>query len=393
MQKGKIRKIVFLSIIIAVFFATSGLVFVSQNIAEAANSKVTKWQTKLEKAGIDQSLWQKYMPKISRKECNKVMKAWKKAGGAAQTATTAQTEVAAQTSLLGPEIAVGLRYAEKSGTFKIDGNRAYNIKDGDGNIVAQVAADATTKVAYSDDGKLEVSDSVSPALLISDKVLFDATDGDNSTIIFDTHDGSDNRYRGKIEVNYYHGSDIYSGGSGSVTQIWIINKLPLEQYVWGMGETTGTGDTDHVRVMTTIFRTYGDWYIENATKYKPLGFKIRSDSGSQIYGGYDWEKDHPNIKSAAEDTRGRIIKYEGEVALTPYCSYTNGKTRALKGYPYLKSVKDHKAGIKKGLKAGDGGNHMWGLSAHGALGYAKDGKAWDWILKHYYTGVDIDTAY
>jgi peptidoglycan hydrolase-like amidase len=202
-------------------------------------------------------------------------------------------------------------------------------------------------------------------------------------------------------VNYYDGcykgkcdyGDIYGGSSSKVKQIWVVNKLPLEQYVHGMGETTGTGDPDHVRVMTTIFRTYGDWYIENANKYKPLGFKIRSDSGSQIYGGYDWEKDHPNIKSAAEETRGRIIKYKGEVALTPYCSYTNGKTRKMNGYPYLKSVKDHKKGTIKSLKPGDNGNHMWGLSAHGALGYAEDGKAWDWILKHYYSGVDIGVAY
>ena len=204
--------------------------------------------------------------------------------------------------------------------------------------------------------------------------MFDAADGDNSTIIFNTH-GSDSydHYRGKIEIHYYHGDDIYGGNSNSVTQIWVVNKLPLEQYVWGMGETTGTGDTDHVRVMTTIFRTYGDWYIENATKYKPLGFKIRSDSGSQIYGGYDWEKDHPHIKEAADDTRGKIVKYKGDVALTPYCSWTDGKTRALDGYPYLKSVKDP-YGKKKGLKPGQNGNHMWGLSANGALGYAKRGE-------------------
>jgi peptidoglycan hydrolase-like amidase len=56
-------------------------------------------------------------------------------------------------------------------------------------------------------------------------------------------------------------------------------------------------------------------------------------------------------------------------------------------------VKDHKKGTKKGLKPGEGGNHMWGLSANGAIGYAKDGKSWEWILKHYYTKVDIDSAY
>ncbi|MFA6193362.1 MAG: SpoIID/LytB domain-containing protein [Parcubacteria group bacterium] len=395
MQKEKIRKIAYSCLFIAVFISTSGGFFVGQNVAEAAKSKVTKWQTKLVKAGIGQTLWQKYLPKISRKECNKVMKAWKKAGA---SNTTAQTEVAAQTNSLGSEIAVGLWYNSKDDIFKIDANKAYNIKDKNGGVIAQVAGDSTTRVKYDDDGKLKVYSSIAETL-VDDNVTFDAADGNNSDIIFDTDRsiksewGDYSHFRGKIEVNYYHGDDIYNGNSSSTTQIWIINKLPLEQYVWGAGETTGTGDSDHVRVMTTIFRTYGKWYIDNATKYKPMGFKIRSDAGSQIYLGYDREEKYPNVRKAAEDTRGRIVKYDNETALTPYCSYTDGKTRALKGYPYLKSVKDHKKGTKKSLNPGDGGNHMWGLSAHGALGYAEDGKSWDWILKHYYSGVDIDSAY
>jgi len=352
---------------------------------------VTKWQKMLERNGIDPSIWQRYLPKISHKDYNRVKKLLKNTSG--QT-----SEVAAVAPSLGPEIAVGLWYFGKDdkNPFRISADKAYNVKDKDGKAIAQVAAETETKIEYDDDGKLTVSGSI-PETKFDDKVTFDATDGDNSSLIFDVNRPGDSydHFRGKIEVNYYHGDDIYNGNSSSVTQIWVVNMLPLEQYVWGMGETTGTGPDDHVRVMTTIFRTYGDWYIENATKYKPLGFKIRSDSGSQIYGGYDWEKEHPDIKKAAEETRGQIIKYKGEVALTPYCSYTDGKTRKYPDddYPYLKSVKDHKEGIKKGLKPGDSGNHMWGLSAHGALGYAKDGKDWTWILKHYYTKVDISGAY
>jgi hypothetical protein len=396
MQKEKIRKIAYISIIIAVFFATSGLVFVPQNIAEAKKSSVTKWQTKLVKAGIDQSLWQKYMPKISRKECNKVMNLWKKTGGAVQTASTVQP------ASLGPEIAVGLWYNSKDDIFKIDADKPYRIKDKDGTvIVPEVAAGSTTRVKYDDGEKLKVYNNDSPIFekIVDDNVTFDAADGNNSDIIFDTDHsiksewGDYSHFRGKIEVNYYHGDDIYNGNSSSTTQIWIINKLPLEQYVWGAGETTGTAGSDHARVMTTIFRTYGKWYIDNATKYKLLGFKIRSDAGSQIYLGYDREEKFPKVRQAAEDTRGRIVMYDGETALTPYCSYTNGKTRAMKGYPYLKSVKDHKKGTKKSLKPGEGGNHMWGLSANGAIGYDQDGKSWTWILKHYYSGVDIDSAY
>ncbi len=390
MQKGKIKKIAYLYLFFAILISVIGVFSFPRNVAEAKSS-VTKWQRMLEQTGIPSSYWEKCLPKVSRSEYNRVKKL------AAAGAATVQPATEASGSL-GPEISVGLWYNSKDDIFKIDANRAYNIKDKNGNVISQVAADSTTRVKYDDNGKLKVYSSIA-STLVDDNVTFDAADGDNSSIIFDVyHDvnyGGYDHFRGKIEVNYYHGDDVYNGNSSSVTQIWIINKLPLEQYVWGMGETTGTGDPDHVRVMATIFRTYGDWYIENATKYKPMGFKIRSDSGSQIYVGSDREKTYPKVKEAAEDTRGKIVKYKGEVALTPYCSYTDGKTRNYPGkdYPYLKSVKDHKKGKQKGLKPGENGNHMWGLSAHGALGYAEDGKSWDWILKYYYTKVDIVSLY
>lgn len=382
------RKFGFIKLFLAsllVFGVLGGIVNTSK-IAEAARK--TKWQLLLERNNVDQTIWQRFLPKISHGDYKRVKKIM-------ETANPSPANPVAPTSL-GPEISVGLWYFSKSDSnpFKITGNKSYNIKDKDGNVLAQIGGDTATHVEYDDDGKLLISGSIDRT--VDDKVVFDAADGDNSSMIFDVNRPNDSydHFRGKIEVNYYHGRDIFNNNDSTVTQIWIVNILPLEQYVWGMGETTGTGPDDHVRVMTTIFRSYGDWYIENAGKYKPLGFKIRSDSGSQIYGGYDWEKAHPDIRKAADATRGQIVKYKGEVALTPFCSYTDGKTRKFpdSSYPYLKSVKDHKLG-KKNIKPGQNGNHMWGLSAYGALGYAKDGKSWTWILKHYYTHVDVGGIY
>jgi hypothetical protein len=383
MRYSSANKAIILTLVAAVL--AGGVFFYSAPKAEA---KVTKWQKMLEAAGIPQSFWEKCLPKVSRSEYNRVKKLAGVSGMSVQTTGI---------SSLGPEISVGLWDLGRDDTLKITANKSYNIRDENDTVLAQISGDVTTKVEYDDDGNLEIFESIS-STIVDDKVTFDAADGDNSSLIIDVHHsiksewGDYSHFRGKIEVNYYRGEDIYNSSSNTVTQVWIINKLPLEQYVWGAGETTGTGDADHVRVMTTIFRTYGDWYIENATKYKPLGFKIRSDSGSQIYLGYDREQKFPKVREAAEETRGKIVKYKNEVALTPYCSWTDGKTRKLNGYAYLKSVKDP-YGKKKGLKPGDGGNHMWGVSANGALGYAKYGKSWTWILKHYYSKVDIKSEY
>lgn len=401
MQKGKIKKIAYSCLFIAVFVSTSGGFFVPQNIAEAKKSSVTKWQTKLVKAGVDQSLWQKYLPKISRKECNKVMNLWKKAGGAA---SATQATSAVQASSFGPDITVGLiEYTKsnlKKSPFRIHANKDYNIRNEKGTVLASVPAATETKVNYASSDNMKVSGSIADTV-VAKEVSFDAADGNNGDIIFDVNKPNTNydQYRGKMKLRYYDGSGADSD------RIWAINTLPLEQYVWGMGEITGTGPTDHNRVMTTAFRTYGYWYITYANKYKNKGFKLTATSGNQIYYGYDHEVSYPRIKMAADDTRGKIVKYKGEIAITPYSSWTDGRTRSWKDrwgsseYPWCKSVEDpygkNSSMSTKALE--DAGNHMVGLSAHGSLKLADPDEKykWDWekILKYYYTGIDITSIY
>ncbi len=384
----KDRKVLFKMIavpLLAGAFILSSSVVLDKNFAEAkkkAKSKVTKWQKILERNGVDRALWEKYLPKVSRKEYNKVKKLLKKTGSGGTAGS------------LGPDITVGLiEYTEsdlKDSPFRIHANKDYNIRNKDGGVLANVPAGTETKVKYSSGENLLVYGSIAEAA-VSKEVSFDAVDGNNENLIFDINKPGSNydQYRGKMKLRHYNGD------GADADRIWAINALPMEQYVWGMGETSGTGPTDHVKIMAFAFRTYGYWKYKNGTKYADQGFKVTATSSSQVYRGYDWETAHPKIKEAAEATRGKIVTYKGDVALTPYCSYTDGRTRDYPGddYPYLKSVKDHKQGTKDGLNPGDGGNHMYGLSANGALGFVKDGKSWEWVLKYYYTGVDISSGY
>jgi hypothetical protein len=311
----------------------------------------------------------------------------------------------------GPEIDVGLwsysRDDLKDGYFRIDSNKDYVIKDKDGDKIAEVPKGKTTKVKYNGDKNLLIYKSISKKE-VSKEVLFEAKDGNNSNLIFNAHrpSSSYDQYRGKIKLKY----------NDTDKNIWVINILPMEQYVWGMGETTGTGPIEHTKVMTTIFRTYGYWYEEYATKYLKYGFTIRSDSGSQIYRGYEWEEKYPNIKKAATKTKGIIVKYDDDVALTPYCSWSDGYTRRYEDgywggyksesnykkkkssiYPWLDSVKDpygkHSSYSTK--KLANAGNHMVGLIANGSVKLAgsKYKKKYDWILKYYYDDIKLKKMY
>jgi len=298
---------------------------------------------------------------------------------------------------LGPEISVGLwsytRDGLRSDPFEIEANKAYRILDGSGNVIAaSVDGTTVTKVTYLSDGNLKVYNSISDTT-IATQVTFDAADGDNTSIIFNAHrpDSSYDEYRDVMRLRY----------SDDSKNIWAINILPMEHYVWGMGETTGLY-TQHTRVMTVIFRTYGYWKLKFSTKYAKEGFKVSATPGNQIYNGYEWETAHASIKSAAENTRSKIVMHGNEIALTPYSSWTDGRTRSFEerwgstDYPWCKSVSDPygKHPTKSTAQLEAEGNHMVGLSANGSVVLDRDhGKDYDYILHYYFTDIRLLNAY
>lgn len=318
---------------------------------------------------------------------------------------------------LGPEISIGLVQYSRSNlqdsAFEISAFNAatgspldYVIKDTAGTILATITPGSTeTKVKHISGGQsFTVYNSVATPLTVPNDVQFEAVNtADAENIVFDFNRPSSNydQYRGKIKLHYYDKENASD-------EIWAINTIPLEQYVWGMGEMTGTGPANHSNVMTTVFRTYGYWKIKFSTKYAAEGFKVNATPGNQLYYGYQWETAYAGIKTAATATQGKLVMYDkktgtNEIALTPYSSWTDGKTRSFQerwgssSYPWCKSVKDT-YGKHSSMKAEDllaDGNHMVGLSAHGSLALAGSKHNWDWerILRYYYTGINLLKAY
>jgi len=303
---------------------------------------------------------------------------------------------------LGPNITVGLfRFSKddlKGSAFRVKANKDYLIKDIAGKELGRVPASMETRVKYVKGGQLLINGSVSN-VIVDREVRFVAVDPNEKEQIFEVvspgiicYSDNCNTYRGQLKLRY----------SPESKKIWLINSLPLEQYVWGMGEITGTGDDGYNDVMTTAYRTYGYWKIKYSTKYASEGFKVNATPGNQLYFGYKWENGHKSIKEAAHKTRGKIVMYEDRIAIVPYSSWTDGRTRSWQerwgsdNYPWCQSVKDdygkHPSKKTKQLEAE--GNHMVGLSAHGALRLA-DKKKWNYekILKYYLKGITLRDVY
>jgi peptidoglycan hydrolase-like amidase len=97
------------------------------------------------------------------------------------------------------------------------------------------------------------------------------------------------------------------------------------------------------------------------------------------------------VVSAVKATTEKVVTYNGKIAVTPYFSQSDGRTRSWEevwgngaNYPWCKSVADPYNEGKSLL------GHGVGMSASGARNFAdKEGKSYDWILKYYYTGIDI----
>lgn len=194
---------------------------------------------------------------------------------------------------------------------------------------------------------------------------------------------NDNTFRAQLELRY----------AVKPKEIWVINELPIESYLKGIAETSNVSPAQYQRALLTAARTYAMYHVNRGTKHASQNFTVDA-TYDQVYRGYGQEARSPTITEAVDATRGQIVTYNGKLAITPYFSRSDGKTRNYEdvwgGQPidWLKAVN----------APGDEGKTLWGhgvgLSASSALYMdAKLGKNYDEILKQFYTGIELRKAY
>lgn len=200
-----------------------------------------------------------------------------------------------------------------------------------------------------------------------------------------------NRFRGSVEI-------VFSPTSG-VT--WVVNDLPLNDYVAGLAETNNSGDPgyfEYLKAMSVAARSYAGWHRSRGGKHSGEPFHLknsrRGNGNDQVYAGYGYEVLAHNYANAARATGDRVVNYRGSVAM---CAYSSGHApRTLSAYeawgttafPWLQSRLDPYGDPNR--PCGTGGNHCVGLSGSGARGFSKfEGRSYSWILGHYYTNTYI----
>ncbi|MCR4312210.1 MAG: hypothetical protein NUV56_02920 [Candidatus Uhrbacteria bacterium] len=189
---------------------------------------------------------------------------------------------------------------------------------------------------------------------------------------------ADNTFRNTLELRHNTVKD----------RVWLINELKLEVYLRGLAETSNVSPIEYQKALLTAARTYAFYHWTRNTKHDGEYYHVDAWL-DQVYKGYGQEIRAPKITQAVEATRGRIVTYEGAIAITPYFSRSDGRTRDWSEVwygevPWAKAVE----------VPCDAGKTLWGhgvgMSASGALCMANQGQMWDEILKHFYTGIDLD---
>lgn len=194
---------------------------------------------------------------------------------------------------------------------------------------------------------------------------------------------NDNTFRRQLELMWIPAKD----------SVWVVNELPIEAYLKGIAETSNVSPQQYQRTLLVAARTYAVYHVSRNTKH---GGYFHVDAHlDQVYRGYGAEARGSNISAAVDSTRGQIVTYNGKLAITPYFSRSDGRTRAWgevwyggSNYPWLVSVP----------VPDDVGKTLWGhgvgMSATGALQMdAKHGKNYQEILAHFYRGTELRKAY
>ncbi len=303
----------------------------------------------------------------------------------------------------GPIIKVGLFYVdveEKNDYLPLDistlNQQLYDIYDQNNRLLIRNTAGESVKIDYDyENNYYFVNDASGKRLLMTDSYLVLKS---NNPVIFKInswHNGpfwgqnvNDNEFRGDLKIHY----------NPNTKRLWIINQLPLEEYVKGVVEVGDSSPFEFLKAQMIAARTYALFRMI-APKYTntPDGqnfFTVRATQADQVYRGYQGELRTPRANQAAEATQSIVATYQQDPIVAYYFAQSDGYTRdshvvymTAQPVDYLKGKFDPPGQGKTMLGHGVGLPQISGMTA------ANQGANYGQILKYYYTGISLTKMY
>ena len=150
-------------------------------------------------------------------------------------------------------------------------------------------------------------------------------------------------YRGSIELIRDAKSDMT-----------VVNVLSMEEYLYRVvpREIEASSEMEALKAQAVAARTYA---ANSIKKHGEYGFDLCTTQDCQVHGKASWEHERTNL--AVNETKGKVLTWQGIPALVFYFSSSGGSTEDVKNvwgsdYPYLISVKDE-------YESGNSTNYNW----------------------------------
>lgn len=301
-----------------------------------------------------------------------------------------------------PQIQVGLFYIEEQDKQELPieietlNNSAYEVRGPNNELLVRATQGDKLEVDFDFDIERSFLNNQGTRLLMTDNYLdfipleeesvFQITSWSNGP--FWGMNVNDNRFAGKLRVQY----------NPSTQRLWLINELPLEEYLLGVQEVSDSWPFEFLKAQAIAARTYAyyrkiDPKYTNTPSNEPL-FTLQATQADQVYRGLGGKERNPNFGRAVKETRGIIATYNNDPILAYYFAQSDGRTRSShevymtkEPVPYLKGKIDP-PGKGKEMKG-----HGVGLPQYSGYQAAKEGANFSQILKYYYTDIDLTKLY
>ena len=269
----------------------------------------------------------------------------------------------------------------------ISATAAFTITTVSGTEIASLDTGVRVITTYSD-GFYRLQIFGREPILVAEPVLF-TTSPDGLMIVDEIQPGS--LYRGRFE--FRHAPKLESS--------WLINILPIDDYLAGLIEQGEYAPSESLKASVITFRSYALAVQARIRKKDLEPFDLASSTTRtpsyftrhQFYAGVRRDYEGSRLRETIEETRGRVITFEGEIIEAIYFSQAGGRT-----YTWADTWgppgRVWAQGVDDPVSAG------WTLIGHGvgmplrsANALANQGYAAEHILKKYYSGVELGYAY
>ncbi|MDH4268368.1 MAG: SpoIID/LytB domain-containing protein [Deltaproteobacteria bacterium] len=146
--------------------------------------------------------------------------------------------------------------------------------------------------------------------------------------------------RGFITINGRHYRDKIRVFPGPNRDLWVINELPVEQYLVGLinAEIFSQWSLDALKAQAVAARTFA--IFQKGNRSDGL-YDVDSSVNDQVYAGTGLEDDRS--RRAVKETEGEILINKGNPIFAVYHACCGGKTESPEylwagSFPYLNSV-------------------------------------------------------